>query len=194
METVTASTGSTPTTAGEATDAAGPRPEIPHWLVVVRGDRADLHARLRRSFDDSPLVRVILDRRRAERRRAGASVSPDLRREDRRQLTRAGGAGTAARYRLIRDRGDCRILETAGRTLTRCPECQTDLEFELPRFADPPVRLLARVVHTPQKAVGAQHHVETEAFTPSGRSLLACRILARRPAARSDGAPRLGAP
>jgi hypothetical protein len=37
------------------------------------------------------------------------------------------------------------------------------------------------VIHTRQAAGIAQHYIEAEAFKATGRSLVACRILARRP-------------
>jgi hypothetical protein len=183
----------TPPAPSENPTAPEPRDDPARWLVIVRRDRAELQAWLRRSFDASPLVRVILDRRQAERRRASARVPRELRREERRQVLRAADPDATGQYRLLRDGGDCRVLEATGRIPTRCPECQSDLEFELPRFADPPVRLRATVVHTPQPLGGVQHHIATEAFTASGRSLLACLIMARRRRAGPAGAvPRPG--
>jgi len=181
------------TVAAQAPGALMPAGGVPRWLVVVCRDRPEVHARLRRSFDRSPLVEVLLDRRQAERRRASAAVSRDRRRVDRRQPPRHGDAGSGGRYRLIQERDGCHILETTRRIEARCPECANDLEFELPRFAEPPTRLDVTVVHAKNGAGGAQHYVETEAFTPSGRSLLACRILARRRAGGSATTPRSGA-
>lgn len=180
------------TVSAQAPGAPMPAGGVPHWLVVVCRDRPEVHARLRRSFDRSPLVEVLVDRRQAERRRARAAVSRDQRRVDRRQPPRPGDAGSGGRYRLIQERDGCHILETTRRIGARCPECAADLEFELPRFAEPPTRLDATVVHARSGGGGAQHYVETEAFTPSGRSLLACRILARRRADGSGPTPRSG--
>ena len=179
------------TVTAQAQGAPMPPGGGPHWLVVVRRDRPEVHARLRRSFGRSPLVEVILDRRQAERRCASAAVSQDQRRVDRRQPPRPGDSG--GRYRLIQERDGCHILETTRRIGARCSECAADLEFELPRFAEPPTRLDVTVVHARNGAGGAQHSVETEAFTPSGRALLACRILARRRAGGSATTPRSGA-
>ena len=57
----------------------------PRWLIVVRRDRPELYENLRQSFELDARVRVILDRRQADRRRAGIPVETDRRRESRRQ-------------------------------------------------------------------------------------------------------------
>jgi hypothetical protein len=56
----------------------------PRWLLIVRGDREALYAQLRLAFAGSPVVQVILDRRREERRRRELPVAVDQRRGDRR--------------------------------------------------------------------------------------------------------------
>jgi hypothetical protein len=59
----------------------------PRWLLIVRGDREPLYAQLRLAFAGSPVVQVILDRRREERRRRELPVTVDQRRGDRRWPT-----------------------------------------------------------------------------------------------------------
>lgn len=55
------------------------------WLIVVRRDQGSLFRLLDGHFAEDPLVRVILDRREGERRRAGAAVAAERRRADRRE-------------------------------------------------------------------------------------------------------------
>jgi hypothetical protein len=59
--------------------------EAPRWLVVVRADRPELFARLQLSFEGNTQVEVLLDRRRADRRRVEAPVTADRRRRPRRR-------------------------------------------------------------------------------------------------------------
>jgi hypothetical protein len=55
------------------------------WLVVVHPQRLDLYQHLQRRLEDLAFVEVILDRRRAQRRRGPAGVGRERRRGDRRQ-------------------------------------------------------------------------------------------------------------
>jgi hypothetical protein len=54
---------------------------------------------------------------------------------------------------------------------------------ELPRFAEPPVRL-ELVVHHEKTPTAARHVVEVQSFSPTGRVLLATRLAGRT---RTDG-------
>ena len=69
----------------EAGGRQGPPP--PRWLFIVRRDREALYAHLRQAFAGSPVVQVILDRRRGDRRRQSLLVEVDQRRGDRRWPT-----------------------------------------------------------------------------------------------------------
>ena len=60
----------------------GPTP--PQWLFIVRRDRQALYSHLCQAFADSPVIRVILDRRVADRRRQSRPVGEERRRGDRR--------------------------------------------------------------------------------------------------------------
>lgn len=56
------------------------------FLVVVAGHEQDLFLRVSEQFLDDPRVRVLLDRRRRERRRRHQAYEPDRRRADRRRV------------------------------------------------------------------------------------------------------------
>lgn len=57
---------------------------MPRHLFIVAADQPDLWAHLAREFSDEPTVQVLLDRRRADRRRAAQPSSQERRRGDRR--------------------------------------------------------------------------------------------------------------
>jgi len=152
----------------------------PHWLIIVSRDRPEQYEKQRESFAAVPLVEVAFDRRQGERRQAGGSVSFDRRRGERRCAPSLREASPQATYRLIQHADGVLILQATHRVRARCPDCRVDLEFEMPRFAEPPSRLTMEVRHVRNGGVGVQHYVEAEAFKATGRSLLACRILARR--------------
>ncbi|HEV8311410.1 MAG TPA: hypothetical protein VGW35_27440 [Methylomirabilota bacterium] len=60
------------------------------WLFIVRPDQEHLYAQLRRAFEGVDLVDVVVDRRRADRRREDRPVDVDRRRTERRvPLTKA---------------------------------------------------------------------------------------------------------
>lgn len=152
----------------------------PHWLIIVSRDKPELHEKLRQAFGAAPLVRVMFDRRKGDRRRASADAAAERRRTDRRRAPSLREMSPQAAFRLIQQADGVLILQAAGRVPARCPECRVDLEFEMPRFAEPPSRLSIEVKHVQNGSIGAQHYIEAEAFKATGRSLLACRILARR--------------
>jgi hypothetical protein len=60
-----------------------PKPVAKQMLVIAR-DEQRLYEYARRAFAGNPTVEVVLDRRRAERRRADGTRMPDRRRGDRR--------------------------------------------------------------------------------------------------------------
>lgn len=152
----------------------------PHWLIVVSRDRPELYEKLRQAFGAAPLVQVMFDRRQEERRRASADASAERRRVDRRRAPNVREMSPEAAFRLIQHADGVLVLQAAGRVPARCPECRADLEFEMPRFAEPPSRLTIEVTHAQNGSARVQHYIEAEAFKATGRSLLACRILARR--------------
>jgi hypothetical protein len=155
----------------------------PYWLVIVEPGRPELEAKLRRTFGDGPLVQVLVDRRKADRRRQTGSVSAERRRRDRRQPLASSPTPATAAYRIL-ERGDgFRVLQAVGRVGTQCDECGMALDFEMPRFAEVPARLELRVIHSAHASLAparAQHTVEAQAFRRSGRPFLACRMIARR--------------
>jgi hypothetical protein len=59
--------------------------ESARWLVVVHPGRRDLYQHLLGQLEDLAFVEVILDRRRAERRRGQVGMVRERRRVDRRQ-------------------------------------------------------------------------------------------------------------
>ncbi len=67
----------------------GPRPGgaplPPAWLIVVQRNKPEVYGDLRTSFELDRRVNVILDRRRADRRRAVDRAEPERRRRERRQ-------------------------------------------------------------------------------------------------------------
>jgi hypothetical protein len=57
----------------------------PRFVYVTSSDRRDVFERLRTEFASQPEIRVILDRRRGQRRRTEpGAASPERRRRDRR--------------------------------------------------------------------------------------------------------------
>jgi hypothetical protein len=160
-------------------DTASPG-SAPYWLVVVRQDRRELFAKLRRSFEETPIVEVIVDRRQGERRRDPASTPAERRRAERRrppvlrEPTRADG------YRLLQMADGFQVFQAESRVPIQCSDCGAALEFEMPRFTELPARIEVHVLHTSSHASASQHIVETQAFRTSGRPFLACRIVARR--------------
>jgi hypothetical protein len=72
-------------------------------LIVVTRDRRALYERLRHVLAESPEFEVILDRRRAERRRATGSPARERRQRDRRAAR--AGADAALPSALIVDLG-----------------------------------------------------------------------------------------
>ena len=150
----------------------------PQWLIVVSQERRHIHARLRHSFAAGP-VEVILDRRQRERRRASVRVYTDRRGADRRGLPTLRDRPLDNGYRLIQQADGYQVYQAEGRVPARCPVCANALRFEMPRFVEPPARLDIEVIHS-DRASSAQHFVEIQAFRASGRSLLACRVMAKR--------------
>ena len=53
------------------------------------------------------------------------------------------------------------------------------MNVELPRFVEPPVRLVLTVIHEGSSTNGARHSVELQSFSATGRVLLATRLAGR---------------
>ena len=68
------------------TDGASPRYDsaMPRHLFIVARDQPDLWAHLAREFSGEASVQVLLDRRRADRRRGVRPAGEERRRRDRR--------------------------------------------------------------------------------------------------------------
>ncbi len=150
------------------------------WVVVVRPDRPDLYPTLHKSFSQTPWVRVLVDRRRPERP-SEVPLDPSGRPVDRRRVP--GDASRTEGYRLAHGADGFQVFEAEEPIRAPCPECGRELEFSIPRFVEPPARLELTVVHETTKVQGAsrqhRHIVELQAFTATGRALLASRIAAR---------------
>ena len=59
-----------------------------HYLFIVARNRPDILARVRERLRDDPRIEVIVDRRRAERRKSVGPHVPERRRAERRRPTR----------------------------------------------------------------------------------------------------------
>jgi hypothetical protein len=83
-------------------------PKAPHretparGLLIVARDHVDLYHSLEQAFGGSKRVTVLLDRRRAERRRAVRAVESDLRRIDRRSFPHVEDDLRLRKYVLVR--------------------------------------------------------------------------------------------
>ena len=155
------------------------------WLIVVQPNQSDLYEALRQSIKDDSPVMVIYDRRFRERRRGSESSRGDRRRTDRRQR-RPGGWLYECEVLRIEPAEDTGAAAAKRREAppdvgTRaCPECGVPLEFEMPRFPQPPARLEIQTIHAAARGPGVQHYVEIQAFSATGRPLLLQRNQARR--------------
>jgi len=157
----------------------------PYLLVIVRRDRRDLYSKLRQSFEGTPFVEVTLDRRQEERRRDGGRVQGDRRRTVRRRPAMLGDQARTDGYRCVQKGNGFEFFQAEGRVTIKCPKCSMLLEFDMPRFGELPARLDIDLIHDQSPTRGLQHFVEAQAFRTSGRSLLACRMQARRQFASS---------
>jgi len=154
-------------------------PERARWVVVVKQNRPEAFAALRRNFAQSAWVEVVIDRRRGERRKAAGSTSVERRVGGRRTVDR--DPTRAPTFRRAHRAEDFEVYEAITPLPGHCPECGATLNVELPRFAEPPVRLELAVVHEnlapPDR--GGRHAVELQSLSPTGRVLLATRLFAR---------------
>jgi hypothetical protein len=149
----------------------------PRWIIVVEISRPEILTSLRRTFQRAPWVEVLTDRRRGERRRADELPAAERRLGDRRR--REDDRTRVPDYRLAH-RGDGHdVFEASALAGARCPECESMVRFEMPRFAEPPAHLEVAVVHETVQPKHARHFVELQSFTSTGRPLLASRVTAR---------------
>ncbi|HSE95932.1 MAG TPA: hypothetical protein VLD61_08570 [Methylomirabilota bacterium] len=106
------------------------------WLMVVRRDRADLFANLKRAFPDNGSIEPILDRRLAERRAHRVGVERERRRRSRRRRppNRDLTLWEAAGFRLVE--------------LTRSPAEPRQVSTEHQPAPDEPARGVAAAAAT----------------------------------------------
>jgi hypothetical protein len=159
------------------------------WLIVVQPGQRDLYDVLRASLKEESPVAVIYERRIRERRRGSDSPRGDRRRSDRRQRRPSGWLYECEVLRVAEPAATADARPSAPPPAIRpsqsCPTCGIELEFEVPRFPQPPARLQIEAIHVGDRGTGAQHYVEIHAFTATGRPLLSQRNQAwRRPANR----------
>lgn len=162
-------------------------PGRPRWLIIVERGEDDLYELMRRRFESLGVV-VILDRRRADRRRGRAAQAVERRRMERRQrrpiawiypsqpadvlgpdvgpldLTAGPMPGTEATH----------LIEKT------CPECAMAVEFEMPRLPDLSARVETAVAHRTDPTFGVQHYADVRAVDDSGRVLARHSIQAQR--------------
>jgi hypothetical protein len=160
-----------------ANQSKGMSPLRARWVVVVKVNRPEAFASLRRHFAGTPWVEVVIDRRRGERRQASGK-SPTERRRGGRRIADNDPARFPSFRRAHRGE-DFDVYEAIAPLPGQCPECGAALTVELPRFAEPPVRLELAVVHEAVPPDKVRHAVELQSLSPTGRVLLATRLFAR---------------
>jgi hypothetical protein len=152
-------------------------PERPRWVIVAQVNRADdVYPALQRNFAGSAWVEVVLDRRGLARRQGAVQPAEDRRLAGRRSADQDPAQTPAFR---LANRGDgFEAYEATGPVPDRCAACGAMVSVELPRFAEPPVRLDLTVVHE-TIADRARHMVELQSFSATGQLLLASRLFVR---------------
>lgn len=161
-------------------------PIRPRWLIVVQRAQHDLYEVLRQGFQSLGVV-AILDRRRAERRRGGEAAGVDRRRADRRQRRPMAWVYSFQPSDVLGpdvDRLDltpgpmpsseCTLVDST------CPECALAVQYEMPRFSEPPARVDTAIMHHSDQTFGVQHYVDVQAFTETGHALPRQRVQAQR--------------
>jgi hypothetical protein len=145
---------------------------------VVRAQDATRYAKLRQQFATAPWVAVYLDRRRADRRRAG-----DLSPVERRFADRPKSGADVLRsltHRLAYEQTGVAVyelVESGGRD--RLPQVWRHRLVRNPAVGEPPARLTVEAEHEDVGPKVARYLVTLEAFGVGGRSLLSSRIVAR---------------
>ena len=118
----------------------------PRWIIVVRRDRADLFASLKRAFPGGA-VEPVLDRRLGERRQDGLVVVPNRRRRTRRRKP-------AARDQALWEVAGFRLTEAAGAVVERLPAVEA------------PVEVIVAAVPAPAPAPAPRRVAPAEPSTP----------------------------
>jgi hypothetical protein len=146
-------------------------------VIVAQVDRADVYPALRQNFAGSAWVEVVLDRRGLARRQGTVQPAEDRRLAGRRSADQDPAQTPAFR---LAHRGDgFEAYEATGPVPERCAACGAMVSVELPRFAEPPLRLDLTVVHETIALDRARHLVELESFSATGQLLLASRLFVR---------------
>jgi hypothetical protein len=152
-------------------------PERSRWVLVVRVDRPEVVPALRRTFAKSAWVDVVVDRRRSERRQGAAQEAGDQRLAGRRSADQH--PAQTPPFRLAQRGDGFEAYEATAPVAARCPACGAMVSVEMPRFAEPPVRLDLTVVHETIPPDRARHMVDLQSFSATGRVLLTSRMFAR---------------
>jgi hypothetical protein len=154
----------------------GITPARSRWVIVVPVGRADTYAALRHRFGRSPWVDVVIDRRRGERRHHQGEVPLVERRTVKRRNAMRDELTGEPLFRLAHQVDGCDVYEATTPESGACPECGLPVSFELPRFAEPPIRLEIVVQHE-STPTGPRHLGELQSFSPTGRVLLSTRLV-----------------
>jgi len=155
----------------------GVTPARPLWVIVVPVGRPDTYAALRRSFARSVWVDVVLDRRGGPSSSSGRAPAVDRRGPRRRRGDT--DAGPVSAFRRAARGDDFEVYEATAPLPVRCPQCGVLGTVELPRFAEPPVRLELAVVHEIVLPTTVQHVVDLQSLSATGRVLTALRLRVR---------------
>jgi len=147
----------------------------PRWILVVQENQRELYELLQQRLQGTALV--VVDRRRGERLDS-SGVVVEGRRADRRRPRPLASLYAAAVSPASERTGP--MQATPGTVSKGCTDCSDVLEFEIPRFPQPPARLETDVIHIQQAGRGVEHYVEVQAFTGSGRQLVGQRIHTRQ--------------
>jgi hypothetical protein len=153
-------------------------PERARWTIVVRVDRPEVYASLRRSFVGTSWVSVVVDRRFGERRR-GSGSAPGSERRGRGRRSSDRLPTQVPDFRLAHRGDGFDVYEATGPESQRCPQCGITVSVEMPRFTEPPARLELTVLHEAVPPDRARHVVEVQSFTATGRVLMASRLFVR---------------
>jgi hypothetical protein len=152
-------------------------PDRARWVIVTRVERPEVYPVLQRSFAGSPWVEVVVDRRRGERRHGTTEGAGDQRLAGRRSADQ--DPAQTPPFRLAQRGDGFEAYEATAPVAGRCPACGAMVSVEMPRFAEPPVRLDLTVVHETIPPGRARHMVDLQSFSATGRVLLTSRIFVR---------------
>jgi hypothetical protein len=156
----------------------GITPPRPRWVIVVPVGRAETYTALCRRFARTPWVDIVIDRRRGDRRQLRGNVPLVERRSAQRRDAIKDDLTGKPLFRLAHEVDGCDVYEATMPESAPCPDCRVSISFELPRFAEPPVRLDLLVRHE-STAAGPRHLGELQSYSPTGRVLLSTRLVGR---------------